>query len=662
MTEEEILQRLSEPNVSSERLLEECRGPDQKMWQGNARLYKAFTNKLLVQGYPARALDLAREGKEFIADDLELQFMLALAARRGGNPRYAQSLLDPLLARAQDLTNSIDASLRVEILSLKGAVLKLLSRKDPAMAAQAAQWYEKAGNIPGVSESADGGAFPLINAATMWRLAGHWERSQDLATVVIDRLATRVSDTEDKIWRLASLGEAYLLLGKTEKSIQMYREAISGALATNRLGDLGAIRGNLQLLREHGIPADTSCLDEQIGCVVAFSGHMVDSPDRLRAGHQQRFPNSPGLIDAVKSAISAKLQEMNASIGFCSMASGGDLLFAKAMIERNAELHIVFPFSEHDFLRTSVNFGQTTDAWRRWTKLFNEVIEAVPAQRIRYATQEPYLGSNELFGHASKVQQGMAILRARERGTAPLALALIDRSLPGLSGGSVSFLEEWLSTGNASQEIDLRALRESQGEWPIPKEKVAAPTTISRLKRPVRSMLFADVAGFSGIPEWSLAEFLADYAEYLKTLFASKVGQAAIYANTWGDGIYAVFEHVADAASFALELVEPTIGIQPVWADFDLGETVPIRVGLHSGPVFELPDLFQGRPGYGGQHVNRAARIEPATVQGCAYASEAFAALLTVEGGKEFHIESVGLHSLAKGYDRSPLYRIGRGG
>jgi class 3 adenylate cyclase len=114
------------------------------------------------------------------------------------------------------------------------------------------------------------------------------------------------------------------------------------------------------------------------------------------------------------------------------------------------------------------------------------------------------------------------------------------------------------------------------------------------------------------------------------------------------------------AADFAVELIEPR-QIPPLdWASFGLGETIPIRVGLHTGPVFELRDLFQSRPGYGGQHVNRAARIEPVAVRGCVYASETFAALLTVEARDRFVIESVGIQSLAKEYDRCRLYRIER--
>jgi hypothetical protein len=56
MHDQAILDRLNQPNSSAERLLEECVGPDGKLRNGDASLYRAFTEKLIQQGYPARAL------------------------------------------------------------------------------------------------------------------------------------------------------------------------------------------------------------------------------------------------------------------------------------------------------------------------------------------------------------------------------------------------------------------------------------------------------------------------------------------------------------------------------------------------------------------------------------------------------------------------------
>jgi hypothetical protein len=58
--------------------------------------------------------------------------------------------------------------------------------------------------------------------------------------------------------------------------------------------------------------------------------------------------------------------------------------------------------------------------------------------------------------------------------------------------------------------------------------------------------------------------------------------------------------------------------------------------------------------------VTRAARIEPVTMPGCAFATEQFAALLTIESGEKYLCEYIGVEQLAKHYDRCVLYRPGR--
>jgi hypothetical protein len=405
VTEQEILDRLNQPHVSAESLLEECRGPDQKLWKGNSRLYRAFTHKLLVQGYPARALDLAREGQEFLRDDFELQYLLALAARRGGNPRYARTLLASLLPQAIDPDSTLPIELRVDAVALQGSILKTLSRTSPELLVQSAEWYERAAQLPGASEMPDRGTFPMINAATVWRLAGNVERSRELAREVIRLFAANDEASNDPLWGPATLGEAHVLLEEHDAAARFYQQAVAVAAADNRLGELASVRANLELLRSAGVTADPETLDRHLGSVITFSGHMVDSPERMKAGHPPRFPNSAELIAAVSAAIAKVLDQVNARVGFCSLACGGDLLFAKAMLARNAELHIVLPFAQHDFLRTSVNFGQTSEAWRMWRAMFDEVMNAVPENRVRYTTQEPYLGSNELFDFSGRVQQ-----------------------------------------------------------------------------------------------------------------------------------------------------------------------------------------------------------------------------------------------------------------
>ena len=565
--------------------------------------------------------------------------------------------------RLRNGRSDLNVALRVDAVALQGRVLKDRSAREPALARESATWYERAAAVPRAGDLPDAATFPLINAATMWRVAGNQEKSQQIAAEVVKRIESLAEQAASKgdLWPAATLGEALLLLGRHEDSLHWYLRAVEVANSRGDLGSLASIRNNLHRLQEVGATAPPDFLDEHLGTVVVFSGHLMDSPDRQQAGKPSRFPNHPPLIEAVAAAVREQLDELNAKVGYCSLACGGDILFAEAMLDRNAELHVILPFDRNDFLRMSVDFGQPGANWRDWRMRFDQIIkrlEGISKTRIRYSTSEPYLGSNELFGFTNSMLQGLAVLRRRERCSPPTAVVLIDRSNTGEVGGTAEFLANWSASGYTGHEIDLAALRQAHPTPESVTEPLAAPTQTGTLNRPVKAMLFADVAGFSKIPERQLPDFLTSYGGYLRTLFASEIGKPAIYANTWGDGLYVVFDKVADAGKFAGELVEPSLVPPPEWSRFGLGEITPFRVGLHAGPVFELENLFQGRSEFAGQHVNRAARIEPVTLLGCAYASEPFAALLMMEAGDQFVIETVGVHSLAKNYDRCPLFRL----
>ena len=138
-----------------------------------------------------------------------------------------------------------------------------------------------------------------------------------------------------------------------------------------------------------------------------------------------------------------------------------------------------------------------------------------------------------------------------------------------------------------------------------------------------------------------------------------------LFQNTWGDGLYVVFADVVACADFALRLLERLERFDFGSFGFKLGEEKKpgIRIGLHTGPVFEGHDSIIGRKNYFGSHVSRAARIEPVTAPGCAYVSEQFAAAVAVASGHDFVCEYLGLQPLAKSYDVCPLYRLtGRSG
>ena len=70
------------------------------LWRQNPDLYRVFTRRLISEGNPTRAFDIAREGLAAHADDHELKYLLALALARGGNLRGAEKYLADLLQQS----------------------------------------------------------------------------------------------------------------------------------------------------------------------------------------------------------------------------------------------------------------------------------------------------------------------------------------------------------------------------------------------------------------------------------------------------------------------------------------------------------------------------------------------------------------------------------
>lgn len=182
-------------------------------------------------------------------------------------------------------------------------------------------------------------------------------------------------------------------------------------------------------------------------------------------------------------------------------------------------------------------------------------------------------------------------------------------------------------------------------------------------------MLFADIVGYSKLPEERLPAFVSEFMGLVSRLVAES-DYPPVSVNTWGDAIYFVFDTPRFAGQFALDLVDKIAStaweqLGVFWEESVGGTLVrhplSIRTGLHTGPVFVHFDPIVRRLGFTGAHVSRAARIEPVTEPGKIFASEAFAAYAAVDKVDEFVCDFVGTLALAKKYPGEfRLYRIRR--
>ncbi|MEP7183881.1 MAG: adenylate/guanylate cyclase domain-containing protein, partial [Betaproteobacteria bacterium] len=272
-------------------------------------------------------------------------------------------------------------------------------------------------------------------------------------------------------------------------------------------------------------------------------------------------------------------------------------------------------------------------------------------------TEEAFLGDDVLFEHAANLIHGMAVLRARELSTQPLMLTVLDPAAPQIVGGTAATARAWVRSGGDAENIDLASLRRDGNTVQESSAAYRALEDVERsaTSRTLKSLLFADLAGFSRLPEQYTPRFVEVFLGTCRTLLDS-LERPAVDANTRGDGLFVVFERTGDAAEFAVRLQQAMRAID--WRALGLAADTRARIGLHTGPVFRTFDPVMGKATFYGTHVNRTARLEPIVQPGQIFVTEAFAASLVAEGVDRFGCHYIGAMPLAKHAGKAGLYRL----
>ena len=170
-------------------------------------------------------------------------------------------------------------------------------------------------------------------------------------------------------------------------------------------------------------------------------------------------------------------------------------------------------------------------------------------------------------------------------------------------------------------------------------------------------MLFADFVHFSRMTERQVIYFAHHVWGTVADLLR-RYDESVVVSRTWGDALCAVFTTLEQAGRFALDLRDTVVAISR--ADTPLPACLNLRVALHAGPVYHYHDPVTKLPECTGTHVSRAARLEPKTPPGEVYASEAFAALATLQNVTEFTCDYVRQLEWAKHYGTFPTYVVRR--
>ena len=243
----------------------------------------------------------------------------------------------------------------------------------------------------------------------MSTLAGQGQRGKEIAKQVLQVL----NDPENDFWEAATQAEAFLLVKEKAKAEESYRHARK--LAAADWGKINSVYDiDCSCFSNHYIPVPGGVLKLfSPPVVVAFVGHMIDHPERP----QPRFPSS--IEVEVKQAIRTAIKTVNAKIGYCSLACGGDILFAEAMEEVGGELNLFLPFNQTDFLNPDIIRFAGGDWEERFARLVNKY-------QVTYLTEGSYEEHADLFLLQSHVIFGLSVLRSAANHREPTLMSVLS--------------------------------------------------------------------------------------------------------------------------------------------------------------------------------------------------------------------------------------------
>jgi tetratricopeptide (TPR) repeat protein len=272
--------------------------------------------------------------------------------------------------------------------------------------------------------------YPGINAAACALYLGNVDQSRSVATEIIQLLNGKKSRDQ---WEEASLAEAYLLMGNIEQASLHYGAAIDADASRTR--DIAVMRAqarrNLKYL-QRAVDA-LSKVFPPARRAAAFTGHRVGS----------KLP--PDRVDSVRDRILDVLADQEVQFGFCSAASGSDLLFIEALISRSAEVEIFLPYARADFRRVSVGPDAT------WQRRFDKALDTVGPDRIVElpnavaSDDDPsaYVKCNDAIREAARRTSKML-------GEPPFLLAVIAADAERhevARGGAADAIHAWVDSG-----------------------------------------------------------------------------------------------------------------------------------------------------------------------------------------------------------------------
>lgn len=574
-----------------------------------------------------RLEDLVNHGRYLEARELALQLknnpeanplrvdqLLALSLSKSGSPEVALAHLD--LPYRRDPHDP-------ETAGILGGIYKELFKKhqDSKYAILSRDTYTN-------NFKATNSYYTGINAATMSAIAGRAGQGREIAIQVIAILG----DATKGFWELATLGEAYLLTKDRQRSIDNYVKARQ--LAGNDWGKVTSVYNQLWLLN-HYVPVPREIMKVfSPPTVAAFIGHMVDHPSRT----VPRFPQA--IEGQVKDAIAGAVRAMNAGIGYCSLACGGDILFAESMEQAGAELHIFIPFSRKDFMDVSVRF-----AGAEWIERFERLIKKYPVTHI---TEDAFDGNDEIFAFQCKIIFGSAMLRSKAYHQEPMLLSVqSEMDLKRKSGGTRDTSRLWPLPQRhininpdqflVSAGIDLQSTVQATGATTT-QQPVSADD--ARRNRPILYLVAVELSQTPALEK-----------EKIYKVMNTKIKDSLIPYKVFDLGTDSIFM-AFDAETAAIDFVQLILSATAV-----IKNERNVKIGLHAAPVDveELPShefrITETANMAIAHHVSHFAPL------GSVCSTDHFAALLALDINK-FHLDYAGVLQAEGSSESHGIFRV----
>lgn len=573
---------------------------------------------LIQRGEILAAYDIAHAALESGAASREAAYTAVLCLARAGAVDFARAEYVRLgLADARDDAGAVALGARL----LKDVALAAKGRRRVAFAKASLRRYE-------ALFRRFGGVYGAINAATMTLVAGDRAGAAARAAEVLALPSPAGLAGEAAYYDAASRAEAWFLAGEGRAARDAMAQAL--ALAPRAFAAHASTLRQLEMLcRETGVDHDWLAPFRPPVCA-HFTGHILD------LGGEGALAGDP-----LRSRIDLVLKEQRVGFAYGGLAAGADIIIAEALLRAGAELHAVLPVNRASFVEVSVApFGEA------WIQRFERCL--AQATTVRYASHDPFLGDEQVFGYSSRYAMGCAVLRAQTLSTEAIQLAVWDgRPTPGPAGVAAD-LAYWAESGRRRAIIDIQR--------PPPRPSRRRPGSDPN-RRAMKAMLFADVQGFGGLRDDQIPAFIEGVmgrmAETVEGLEAPPC-----HVETWGDGLFLVFEQPIDAALAALALLEGhrSLDLRGLGLPRGLG----LRIGGHYGPVHLRTNPLTKAPAVIGAHVVVAARIEPDVAPGSAYVSEALAGALATLHGDVVRCGYVGRTQRRKGFPSTPIFSLSR--